>query len=383
MPPPNSQRPRTGRRWNTSTLGTLRPLMLSLMIILTSMVATTYAHDMEFDALIYESSFFRELAERGEIHVDARPPPSPPTRRDVYFERRQEDNSAVPTIVAEPTSISSTSIDSPSSSTIETEAPQPATAVSTATTPSVTVVTTPLPSPFDTSLGSNFTSPSCPQYFSTFLGNSTFQSCVPISLMLQNSNSFFRAERSTTLLAQTFDAACNAPLAICSPLLASIASDLIDDSNCGEDFRQQNPLVTQAYAGLTAYEPIYRATCLRDADTGSYCFIEAITNTSNPADPYPYYTALGMQMPTAAHPTCSQCLKDTMDIFAGYAEISGQPLAKTYIPCASQVDATCGTNFAATNVEVGSISSPNVGASLFPSASSVIVLLVGLWLAFY
>ncbi|KAI1622631.1 hypothetical protein EDD37DRAFT_611045 [Exophiala viscosa] len=319
---------------------------------------------MEVDALVYESSYFQELAVRGEIHIDMT---EPPLIRDIHIQRRQD--SVVPTSVSEATSTSDSSAASTSSTTsssssaaatslaiaTDTSTTVSPTAVSTSISPSVTVVTTPLPSPFDTSIGSNFTVSSCPTFFSTFLSNSTFQSCVPVSLLLQNSNSFFRAERSTTLLTQTLDSACNAPLAICSPLMANLASELIADANCGADYKLQNPLVSQAYAGLLAYEPLYRATCLQDSTSGAYCFAEAVTNTTNDADAYPYYTALGLNMPAGASPTCSQCLKDTMSIFAGYAQATNQPLASTYLGCAAQVDVACGSGFAATDIKVGSV----------------------------
>lgn len=43
----------------------------------------------------------------------------------------------------------------------------------------------PLPRPFDTSLGNNFTTDSCPQFFNDFLTNQTFLDCLPFSLLLQ------------------------------------------------------------------------------------------------------------------------------------------------------------------------------------------------------
>ena len=42
-----------------------------------------------------------------------------------------------------------------------------------------------LPTPFDTSLGNNFTTTSCPAFFSNFLSNSSFSACYPLSLLLQ------------------------------------------------------------------------------------------------------------------------------------------------------------------------------------------------------
>ncbi|KIW65014.1 hypothetical protein PV04_07306 [Phialophora macrospora] len=396
--------------------------MITIMLLLLCTLQPTGAQIMEFDPQIYESPFFQQLAIKGEIHIDRG---QPPPRHDIYQDlaKRQVDDSGsdgdgdsvVPTTIAESTSTSTPSSEpttttlsseetTPSTQatmTTETETPKSTSSVSTSTAPSVSVITTPLPTPFDTSLGSNFTGSSCPQFFSAFLANATFNACVPVSLLLQNSNSFFRAQRSFTLLTQTLDTACNAPLAICSPLMANLATQLIDDANCGQDYRQQNPLVVQAYAGLVAYEPVYRATCLRDENgdtsSNSYCFVEAVTNTNtnsdgdstsssnstsssstgNSADFYPYYTAIGLSMPQTASPSCTQCLKETMRIFASYAENAVQPLAKTYLPCAVQVDKTCGSVFVSTDVKVGSVASPNAAAggagAYIPRVSSLVV----------
>lgn len=42
-----------------------------------------------------------------------------------------------------------------------------------------------LPRPFDTSIGNNFTTQSCPNFFNEFLNNQTFLDCLPFSLLLQ------------------------------------------------------------------------------------------------------------------------------------------------------------------------------------------------------
>lgn len=42
-----------------------------------------------------------------------------------------------------------------------------------------------LPSPFDSSLGNNFTQSSCPKFFESFLSDSAFKECLPLSLLLQ------------------------------------------------------------------------------------------------------------------------------------------------------------------------------------------------------
>lgn len=210
-----------------------------------------------------------------------------------------------------------------------------------------------LPVPFDTSLGSNFTQEACPQYFAKFLADSTFLSCLPLSLLLQNSMSFFQAARSPSLLEKTLETSCAASLAVCSPLMDKFASDLISAENCQEDYQRENPLVIQAYSGLMAYEPLYQATCLKDKQTNKYCFLEAM-DSNNADDAYPYYTAVGLQLPTGSQPTCSSCLKQTMGIFSGYAVQKDQPVSQTYLNCATQINGVCGQGFASTQVKTAS-----------------------------
>lgn len=143
--------------------------------------------------------------------------------------------------------------------------------------------------------------------------------------------------------------------------MSYLASELISDSHCGADYQNQNPLVAQAHAGLVAYQAVYQATCLKSTETGNYCFADAITNQLNPSDSYPYYTAVGLNLPPASHPTCSECLEDIMSIFAGYAKDTNQPLAKTYINTAKEIDVSCGAGFANTNVPVGTMTSSTNG----------------------
>jgi hypothetical protein len=50
----------------------------------------------------------------------------------------------------------------------------------------------------------------------------------------------------------------------------SLARELLSASACKADYDNNNAQVVQAYNGLIAYEPLYRASCLRD-DDGSYC----------------------------------------------------------------------------------------------------------------
>lgn len=103
--------------------------------------------------------------------------------------------------------------------------------------------------------------------------------------------------------------------------MSRLAQDIRKQSNCGPDYTKQNPLVLQAYNGLIAYEPLYRAGCLKSG-TGSYCtlregtlytgpptnwaidagFADAITNMSSPSDSYVYFLPLGLPLPGGSRP---------------------------------------------------------------------------------
>jgi hypothetical protein len=150
-----------------------------------------------------------------------------------------------------------------------------------------------LPRPFDTGLGNNFTSSSCPAFFKDFLSNDAFNECVPLSLllqvsrdhyhsldanhetdlclMIQTSTSFFNVQRSPVKLAQTLGASCGVNFDSCSTLMASLARQIQSPDNCAADLQNQNPTVMQAYAGFVAYQSLYHAGCLLNDDTGSYC----------------------------------------------------------------------------------------------------------------
>ncbi|KAI9804873.1 MAG: hypothetical protein M1825_001242 [Sarcosagium campestre] len=166
----------------------------------------------------------------------------------------------------------------------------------------------------------------------------------------QNSNSFFKAAKSLVTITQVLDASCNAGFASCSALMASYAQSLKQDSNCGEDFNNQNPLVVQALNGLVSYDPMYQAGCLR-SDSGSYCFADAITNVDNPPDSYIYFLPLGLSLPGNSRPTCNSCLQKSMAIFATAAGNASQPASTVYISTAHQIQVGCGPTFVNSTVQ--------------------------------
>lgn len=232
-------------------------------------------------------------------------------------------------------------------------------AVSTATP---TPPTTTLPQPFDTSIGSNFTAASCPAFINSFLDNSTFTGCVPLSLLLQTSSSFFDDTRSLVRTTQVLDVACNVDYQQCASLMDHLASELTRNANCGADYDAENPTVRQAYNGLVAYAPLYQAGCLKDS-AGSYCFANAITNSSNPTDSYPYYLPIAITMPGGSRLTCNSCLRDTMHTFWTYTGNKTQPISHTYAAAASQVNIQCGPHFVNESVSASSLAMPAAPAT--------------------
>ncbi|KAI9668686.1 MAG: hypothetical protein M1829_005299 [Trizodia sp. TS-e1964] len=288
---------------------TLAHLLFTLAILLSCCCSMAQAQGTDVpvrDSLL--QSTLERLARKGEILVDQRPSP---VAADL---RRRQDST-------------------PSASSSAAAAPTP----------------TSLPVPFDTSIGANYTSQACPNFFQRFLANTTFTSCAPLSLMLQNSNSFFQAQKSVVRLTQALDASCNANFKLCVATMADLARQIQQDQNCGQDFRNQQPLVLQAYNGLVSYSPLYYAGCLK-ASNGNYCFANAATNASSPTDSYPYYLPLGIAMPGGSHPTCSTCLQNTMALFSNAASNASQPISQTYVQAAQLIDISCGPTFINTTI---------------------------------
>lgn len=329
-----TQKPHPGRR------RLLALVTVTLALLIPSISAEPTLHDG-----LSHQELFEHYATRGEIHMDT----------ELLHRRADESGSIATATGSSPSSATSDSADSP------------------------------LPSAFDTSLGSNFTSSSCPTFFNDFLANSTYQQCTPLSLLLQNSQGFFSAQRNPTLLKKLMDTACSAPISICAATLSDIARQLTQDAHCGADFRARQPLVIQAYNGLLGYEAIATTSCLKtssynstsddpsadnDAKDAQYCFTAALTNKANPSDPFPYYTAIGMTLPSVAKPTCNGCLKSAMDTFAKWAVKSEQPLSMTYMSCAQIVNGDCGVDFADVNVQVGSVSSSSGMKNTEPDQTS-------------
>jgi len=173
--------------------------------------------------------------------------------------------------------------------------------------------------------------------------------------------------QSPLSLIRTLDATCHVPsYSSCSNLMYSLANQLSSGA-CKNDLSLQNPVVTQAYNGLIAYDTLYAASCLTSSTTGNYCYADAVSNSSAPTSSYIYYLPLGMSLPGGARPACTECLKDTMSIFATAAN-NNRPngFRNNYAQAAQVVDLTCGPSF----VEAGGVSSR---AAKFSEGSGMLI----------
>lgn len=148
--------------------------------------------------------------------------------------------------------------------------------------------------------------------------------------------------------------------------MASFAQQIRSDDNCGQDYRRQNPLVSQAYNGLVSYGPLFHAGCQKN-NKGEYCFADAITNETNPSDSYVYYLPLGLPLPSPSQPSCSDCLLQTMEIFQSVAGNKTQPINPIYVDAAQMIDLTCGPTF----VNASLPSSGSDTSSAIPSSKPI------------
>jgi hypothetical protein len=226
-------------------------------------------------------------------------------------------------------------------------------AVSTTTgtaTKATNAATSPLPRPLDSNLSTNFTTSSdgsipCPKFINSFLTDERFKQCYPLSMLLQGSRSFFNAEKSLVSTTQVLDATCHSNLTYCNGYLSDLAKTLIQPENCGADYTAGNPIARNAHIALTAYAPVYNAGCLKDPQTSMYCYANAITNFSNPANVVVYYLPLNISLPSTIIPTCSSCLQQTMAVFQAATANRKQFIANNYQSAAQQINLMCGPGF--------------------------------------
>ncbi|GAA6022252.1 hypothetical protein JCM11491_001682 [Sporobolomyces phaffii] len=226
-----------------------------------------------------------------------------------------------------------------------------ASASSTSSSPTSTSTAVPagyeLPRPFDSTLGTNFTSTACPSFFATFLADPEFISCAPFSLLLGTSSGFFQAQRSpSSLLPFVLNSSCSAPADACSALMDKYARQIKLQNTCGQDLAKGNPLAQEALEGFQNYRLYREVGCQRsNATQPNYCFVDASANP-DPDSLYFYYLAEGTSLPSGTVASCDYCLQNLLASYSRYAVNSTLPISKTYSSGRSVAALTCGPNFA-------------------------------------
>ena len=119
-----------------------------------------------------------------------------------------------------------------------------------------------------------------------------------------------------------------------------------------------------AYDAMVAYAPVYAAGCLKDPDTGAYCYASAVTNLTNPSTTYFYFLPLNVTLPASAQPACNYCLRQTMGLYQAATADRRQMIANTYAAAAKQVNVICGPGFANETLAAEVISSSGGGRLL-------------------
>ncbi|RVD87691.1 uncharacterized protein DFL_001908 [Arthrobotrys flagrans] len=214
----------------------------------------------------------------------------------------------------------------------------------------------PFPRAFDTSVAlNNFTAPGCQSFFQSFLNNTDFIECMPLSFFIQNSKSWFDITKHGIVpVTQALTKSCGVDSGRCNSIMNELGKSLLDASTCGADFKLRNPAVIQAYASFISYGVMFAAGCQR-SETG-FCYADAVTST-NAADTYVYLMPLGISIPGGARLTCSTCLQKTMRIYSAAAVNTSLPISSTYGAGANLINLGCGPDFVNTSVAEAQIGS--------------------------
>ncbi|KAG6811294.1 hypothetical protein H0H92_008090 [Tricholoma furcatifolium] len=285
-----------------------------------------------------------------------------PHKRHEELAQRQVSSSSVSPVVSTPTtttsSTASSSSSSSSTSTVAANTPVPTVPSSPPTPP------TPFPQPFDSSLTTNFSSLSCFNFFTNMTATLPFRSCRPLSLLLDSSDGFNSAETNLTLLNSIMWGTCNTDISQdqCISNMGWFAETL--QSSCTADLQAQNEVAVSALrvpkntqgahdTDLRAYALMRQIGCLSDPTANTYCFLDAVHNTS-PSDLYFYDLYQGLTLPNTTTLSCSACTRSVMSAYASALEDPTQAavltgLSETYSSAAKIAVTQCGSGYATTS----------------------------------
>ncbi|KAK4123069.1 hypothetical protein N657DRAFT_573671 [Parathielavia appendiculata] len=287
-------------------------------------------------------------------------------RRKVQKRVTSDDSDSSPTESSE-SSKTSASVSVTTTFSIAVGKPTPSTTSTTASASPLPSIFDSLPSDFEP--GPNGQPSNCPNFISSFLANSTFQQCYPLSMLFDKSKSFFEAQRSLVSITRTLDATCAANATFCSGYLSNLARDLILPENCGADYQAGNPVIVEAHLAMRAYAPVYSAGCLREPDSGAYCYATAATNRTNrTGNAYLYFLPLNKTLPGTTVPDCGECLRQTMAVYQVATADRRQWIADTYVGAAKQINTVCGPGFVNETLAAAVIPSGAAAGVAGPSA---------------
>ncbi|RGP77731.1 hypothetical protein FLONG3_4120 [Fusarium longipes] len=207
---------------------------------------------------------------------------------------------------------------------------------------------TPLPEAFDGNLAAELSTTSdsnCPAFLNGVLSDPSYETCYPLSMMIQTSRGFFEAQRQLLSIVRVLDATCAANVTYCTDFFETAARNLTTSENCKTEIESGNSIVKQFLYGLRSYEVMYKATCLQTPKDDMYCYANAVTNTTTAANAYFYYLPYNLTLPGSTNPSCGFCTQETMNIYHAASEDRSQPIALTYEAAARQVNTLCGPDF--------------------------------------
>ncbi|KAM0228906.1 hypothetical protein ACHAP5_011822 [Fusarium lateritium] len=206
----------------------------------------------------------------------------------------------------------------------------------------------PLPEAFDGNLEAELSTTAesnCPAFLNGILSDPSYETCYPLSMMLQTSRGFFESQKQLLSIVRVLDATCAANVTYCTDFFEAASRNLTASENCKQEMDSGNNIVKQFLYGMQAYEMMYKATCLQTPGDDMYCYANAVTNTTTAANAYFYYLPYNLTLPGSTNPSCSWCIQETMNIFHAAAEDRAQPVALTYESAARQVNTLCGMDF--------------------------------------
>ncbi|KXN89351.1 hypothetical protein AN958_05849 [Leucoagaricus sp. SymC.cos] len=332
--PSYDQKRQTGRQFRWALV------IVPLVLILITASTQYLTHPAAFD--VFSTSSPREwsqlLAQSKDWRLHRRHPSPEP----------DNGNSTPPPTLTVASTSNNAPAPSPSQATV---APQSVPAIPSAPP----TLPTPFPQPYDPQLTLNFSSVSCLSFFTNMTQSTAFRPCRPFSLLSQSSAGFIDAQTNLTLMNTLIWGTCNTNLGInqCIANMGWFASTL--KTACEDDLKDQNSLAVNTLIALNAYKLMYDVACSSDPTSNTYCYINAVANTS-PADLFLYQLPLGISVPSdTSNFSCSPCSRTLLGTYADALsnktlEEDLTSLKQSYESSVQVVGTTCGADFARSGI---------------------------------